>query len=183
MDCTHYVPIASLLGLQNQPSGGLPFPVLVSPLSRLGKDISAQTIWSQSSLQTLLDEILAPDLAKVFAQDQQESKLDFFTTTKLRKIVRNRVNIPLQNRGPAWNCLEVEDNLSGFKGPLPLKSGGNLLDWQLKNSDISDRGRFDFSTLSGAKRVDQWLLVSEANFGSTAHVDVGVVTWNFFSVC
>ena len=37
LDCTHYVPVASLLGLQNQLNGGLPFPVLVSPLSRLGE--------------------------------------------------------------------------------------------------------------------------------------------------
>ena len=107
MDCTHYVLIASLLGLHNQLSTGLPLPVLISPLSRLGKDISAQTHWSQSSLRTVLDRILVPDSTEIAVQDHSKPKLDTFTISKSCKVVRNRFNLPFQNRGPAWNCLEA----------------------------------------------------------------------------
>ena len=177
LDCTHYVPVASLLGLQNQLSNGLPLPVLVSSLSRLGKDILAQTVWPKLSLSALLDTILVPGSARISVQDHQKSKLDTFTITESCKVVRNRFRLPIQNRGPAWNCLDVEDQLPGFKGPQPLKFGGNLLDWHFRTSNVSHRDPFDFSTLSGAKRLDQWLLVSEANSVSMAHVDVRFGTW------
>lgn len=103
--------------------------------------------------------------------------LDTFTVDKSCKAVRDRFTLPLQSRGPAWNCLEIEDNLPGFKGPLSLKHGGSVIYWQSRSSNSSTRDRFNYSALLGAKRVDKWLLVSEANSGSMAHVDVGFETW------
>ena len=177
LQCNHYTPVATLDQLQTQLDNGLLLPALISPLSELGKDILDQTTWPKESLSNLLSTILIPDSDKIEVQDHRKSKLDTFTTTKTCKAVRARFNKPLQDRGPAWNCLEVKDILPGFKRPRPLELGGSLKRWHFEDLSLNNKNRAEASVQPGTKVVDQWLLVSEARSGSVAHVDVGLGTW------
>lgn len=83
----------------------------------------------------------------------------------------------LQNRGCPWNCLEIDDRLPGHKGPKYLEYGAKIRDWQLTTHTDKDMSRLQWSILSGTKRVDRWLLVTEKQAGSTGHGDVGFATW------
>jgi hypothetical protein len=83
----------------------------------------------------------------------------------------------LQNRGCPWNCLEIDDRLPGHKGPKCLEYGAKIRDWQLTTHTDKDMSRLQWSILSGTKRVDRWLLVTEKQAGSTGHWDVGFATW------
>lgn len=64
--------------------------------------------------------------------------------------------------------MEIRDQLSGFKGPLPLKDGAILRYWQMTNSDDTTINRYAYTPLPAAKAIDRWLLVLEKHSGSTA---------------
>lgn len=173
----HYIPIDTATGFQQQLRNGLPLPVLILPDSKLGREIASQSVWSSQPLQVLLDEILKPDHGPINIQDHGLDSISTFTIEKTCKDVRDRFKLEYNRRGPAWNCLEVKDNLVGFKGPKALEHGGSLCQWQTKDLFSIDKNRTETSALSGGKKVDEWLLVSEQTSRSTAYVDVGFATW------
>lgn len=173
----HYTPIVTSIRFQAQLNNGLPLPIFIPPGSQLGQEIASQTPWPSQPLAALLDLILKPDSALIETQDHSLPSIDMFTVTSTCKDVRARFNLDPNHRGPAWNCLEIKDTLVGFKGPRPLEDGGSLRRWQSKDISGIDKNRTEFLALPGAKQVDEWLLVSEKNSGSFAHVDVGFGTW------
>lgn len=177
LHCTHYIPVTTSDGFQSELDNGLLLPVLISPISQFGQQISVQTPWPQESLQSLLHTILTPASAQIEVQDHGKTRIDKFTIPKTCKSVQARFDTPFKDRGPAWNCLEVKDCLPGFKGPKPLEFGASLRQWQFEDHSPSSKNRAEISVSPSAKHMDQWLLVSEANSGSFAHVDVGLGTW------
>lgn len=173
----HYIPVDTAAGLQEQLNNGLPLPVFILPGSELGLEIASQNVWSSQPLSVLLDEILKPDNGPINIQDHGLDSIKVFTVGKTCKNVRNRLSLELNHRGPAWNCLEIKDTLTGFKGPKALEHGGSLCQWQTKDFFSTDKNQTETSALPGSKKVDKWLLISEQTSGSTAHVDVGFATW------
>lgn len=145
--------------------------------SELSASIQSRGIWSGRSLENLLDEILKDTQVTIAVQDYAKPSLDQFTLTKTCKEVRDRFDIRAKYRGCPWNCLEIRDQLSSFKGPLPLKDGANLRHWQMTNPDDTTMNRYAYTPLPAAKAIDRWLLVLEKHSGSTAHVDFGFATW------
>lgn len=163
--------------LNSKLDSGLPLPVLIVPEGELGILINAQSIWSGQSFKSLIDEISKDKDASIEVQDHNISSLERFTTTKACRVVRARFDLALEDRGCPWNCLEIEDRLSGFKGPKFLENGASLQKWQLTNPKITSMNRSEYAPVQGAKSLDKWLLISEKNSCSTAHVDIGVATW------
>lgn len=47
----------------------------------------------------------------------------------------------------------------------------------MRNPEITDLVRQNIDPVLGGKFLDQWLLISGKNSGSTAHVDIAVATW------
>lgn len=76
----------------------------------------------------------------------------------------------------AWNCLEVDDRLVGYKGAKYLELGARLRGWRYTNPTDTSMSRSRWSVFSDAKQLDRWLLVAEEKSGSFAHVDVAVAT-------
>lgn len=83
----------------------------------------------------------------------------------------------IKDRGKAWNCLEIGDNLFGHRGLKSLISGARFLDWQFINSFDMVMNRPEHAAFQGFKQVYKWLLVFEKNSGSIVHVDVEYATW------
>ena len=173
----HYCVAATHADLEQQLNSGLPLPVLIAPPSALGQEITSQCPWFYQPLEKLLDEILKEEQASIQVQDHAMANIDVFTVEKKCRDVRDRFRMDPQKRGCAWNCLEIDDRLSGHKGPKCLEHGAKLRDWQFANPTDANMSRSQWSALPGAKQVDRWLLVSEEKSGSTAHVDVGLATW------
>lgn len=149
------------LEFQVQLDSGLPLPVLIFPESELGILINAQSIWSGQSFKSLIDEILKDKDASIEVQDHNISSLERFTTTKTCRVVRARFDLALEDRGCPWNCLEIEDRHSGFKGPRFLENGASLQKWQLTNPKITSMNRSEYAPVQDAKSLDKWLLISE----------------------
>lgn len=97
-------------------------------------------------------------------QNHAKPSFNKFTLTKTCQEVRNRFNIPLADRGCPWNCLEIQDQLSGFKGPMSLQQGEKLLHWQMAVQKIIGRIGGGYTPVEFSKAVDQWLMVSEKIF-------------------
>lgn len=173
----HYDIASTAIDFQRQLDSGLFLPVFIPPQSELGREISLQSVWAQQPIGELLDQILKDSKATIQVQDHGLARLDVFTVEKKCKDVRARFLINPEERGCPWNCLEIEDRLPGHKGPKPLEHGANLRTWQLTNPSPTSMNRSQFAPLPGAKQVDRWLLISEQNSGSTAHVDIGFATW------
>lgn len=173
----HYCVANTDVEFQTQLDSGLFLPVVILPQSELSSSIARQSIWSGQPLEKLLDEILKYTQATIPVQDHSMPSLDKFTITKTCEEVRARFHISPEDRGCPWNCADIKDWLFGFKGPKPLENGANLQNWQLFNPDNTVKNLSAFEPVQGAKLLDEWLLVSEKNSGSTAHVDVGYATW------
>ena len=173
----HYCVAATHVDLEQQLSLGLPLPILIAPQSTLGQETITQCPWFYQPLEKLLDEILKEEQASIQVQDHSMAGIDVFTVEKKCRDVRDRFRMDLQTRGCAWNCLEIDDRLSGHKGPKILEHGARLQDWQFANPTDENISRSKWSTLSGAKQMDRWLLVSEEKSGSFAHLDVALATW------
>ena len=101
-------------------------------------------LWSSTYL---LDEILKNTQAPVEVQDHTKPNLNEFTLTKTCKEVRDRFDIRVEDRGCPWNCLEIRDRLSDFKGPLPLKDGANLHHWQMTDPNDTTMNRYAHAPL------------------------------------
>lgn len=172
----HYYPIYTENELQAQLDSGLPLPVVILPNTPLSQDSFSST-WAQKSFNDLLDHILQDDLASIEEQDYGLANPGSFTMTKTCADVRARFDIRPEHRGLPWNCLEIGDNSPGFKGPRVLEDGGSLRKWQLNNSGGFTANRSFYAPLPGSKSLGQWLLISEKNSASTAHVDIAVTTW------
>ncbi|MCJ1271109.1 hypothetical protein MMC22_011008 [Lobaria immixta] len=172
----HYSIASTIAEFQNQLDSGLYLPVLIPPSSELGLTISSQSTWSGESLEALLDEILQDKSAPIEVQDHSIPTLHHFTMARTSEVVRSRFELNSKDRGCPWNCLEIDDCLSGFKRPKSLEHGANLYKWQLTDPNAFGHYRSTFTPITGAKTVVQWLLISEENSGSTAHVDVGFAT-------
>lgn len=100
-----------------------------------------------------------------------------FTLTKTCQEVRKRFNTAIEDRGCPWNCLEIRDQLSGFKDPISLQQGGKRLHWQMTDREDCRKNCYSYTLMDGSKAVDEWLLISEKYSGSTTHVDVAYATW------
>jgi hypothetical protein len=173
----HYCIAATHQELEQRLNSGLCLPVLITPKSTLGQEITTQCSWFNQSIETLLDEIFKDKRALIQVQDHAKASINAFTVNKTCEEVRNRFRIDPQNRGCPWNCLEIDDRLPGPKGPKCLAGGGRIRDWQFTNPNEMDMSRPKWSTFPGAKKVDQWLLVTESQAGSTGHLDVCYATW------
>lgn len=173
----HYCVAATNADLHLQLEAGLLLPVLVAPNSVLGHEITSECHWFQQPLEELLDKVFKDGQASIQVQDHAQASLDVFTVDKKCDEVRDRFRLDLQERGCAWNCLEIDDRLPGHKGPKCLEHGAKLRDWQFADPSDATVSRSQWSALPGAKRVDRWLLVSEEKSASIAHVDVGLATW------
>lgn len=173
----HYCVAATQADLDRQLNSGLPLPVLIAPQSALGAEITGQSPWFSEPLDRLLDEIFKEPASIIQVQDHAMATIDEFTVEKTCKEVRDRFRMDPQKRGCAWNCLEIDDRLSGHKGPKCLEYGAKLRDWQFAKPADADMSRSQWSALPGAKRLDRWLLASEKNSGSPAHLDVCLATW------
>jgi hypothetical protein len=173
----HYYVAATHTDLEQQLNSGLPLPVLIAPQSALGQEITTQCPWFSQPLEKLLDEILKNEQASIQVQDHAMATIDVFTVEKKCRDVRDRFRMDPQRRGCAWNCLEIDDRLSGHKGPKCLEHGAKLRDWQFSNPTDANMSRSQWSALPGAKQIDRWLLVSEEKSGSVAHIDVALATW------
>lgn len=119
--------------------------------------------------------INSQDLIEV--QDHSQPTLNEFTLTKTCQKVREQFNMAIEDRGCPWNCLEIRDQFSGFKGPISLQQGGKLLHWQMIDPEDHRKIRAGYSSMDRSKAVDEWLLDSEKHSGSTAHVDIAYATW------
>jgi hypothetical protein len=139
--------------------------------------LTTQCPWFYKPLEELLDKILEVEQASIQVQDHSMANIDDFTVEKTCGEVRDRFRMDPDERGCAWNCLEIDDRLSGHKGPKCLENGAKLRDWQFANPTDADMSRSQWSSLPSAKRLDRWLLVSEKNSGSVAHLDVCLATW------
>ena len=149
---------------QTQLDSGIRLRVLILPESELSIRIQRQSTWFGETLQRLLDETVGDSQDIIEVQDHAKRSLDEFTLTKTCEEVRNRFNIPLADRGCSWNCLELRDQLSGFKGLLPSQYCGKLCHWQMTDPEDSRKNRYTYKPIEGSKAVDQWLLVSEKKF-------------------
>lgn len=173
----HYCVANTDVEFQTHLDSGLFLPVVILPQSELSSSIARQSIWSGQPLEKLLDEILKNTQATIQVQDHSMPSLDKFTITKTCEEVRARFHTRPEDRGCPWNCVDLKDPLSGFKAPKPLKYGANLQDWQISNPENTSKNLSAFAPIQGAKLLDEWLLISEKNSGSIAHVDAGYATW------
>lgn len=160
-----------------QMNDGLLLPVLILPESQLGRSIASQHSWSGLSLDELFRNIFTRKDLSIPVQDHGLLTLAEFSTIKTAGLVESRFSLESKDRGCPWNCLDVDDRLPGFKGPKPLQNGGSLLKWQLRNPETTNLVRQNIDPILGSKFLDQWLLISEKNSASTAHVDVALATW------
>lgn len=78
-------------------------------------------------MDIILDETLKESEDLIGVQDHSQPILDEFTFTKTYQKVRERFDIAIQDRGCPWNCREIQDQLSRFKGPMALQYGGEIL--------------------------------------------------------
>jgi hypothetical protein len=175
----HYCVAATHNDLEEYFKSGFSLPVLIVPESALGQDITGGCSWFQEPLANILDEVLKDPEATVQVQDHALAEIAEFTVSKRCDEVRNRFRLDPQQRGCPWNCLEIVDLLAGHKGPECLKNGAKLRDWQFTQPKLPNAGmeRPQWSVTKGAKKLDQWLLLSEKDSVSTAHVDVGFATY------
>lgn len=89
-------------------------------------------------------------------QDHAKPSFSKFTLTKTCQEVRNRFNILLADHGCPWNCLEIRDQLSGFKGPMSLQQGEKLLHCQMADPEDRRKNRWGLYTsgmLQGGRSV------------------------------
>lgn len=150
-------------------------PVLIAAES-LGQEIISQCPYFHQPLGKLLDEVLKEEQASIQVQDHALADISVFTGEKKCRDVRDRFRMSLEDRGPTWNCLEIDDCLPGHKGPKMLEHGARLQEWQFTNPADSSTSRSQYSALPGAQQNDRWLLVSEEKSGSFPHVDVCLAT-------
>lgn len=174
---SHYHLTLTSSDLRAQLDSGLKLPLFIPPQSQLGQEVSNQSPWFKQSLEMLLDKALRHTDASISVQDHSLPTLGMFTVPKKCQDVRSRFRLNVEDRGEAWNCLEIRDCLPGDKGPQPLANGARLLDWQFSDPSNTAMSRLDFVALPGSKQVHKWFLVSEKKSGSTAHVDTGYATW------
>lgn len=139
--------------------------------------IQRQSTWYGEPLDHLLDEILGDSQDTIEVQDHSQPTLNEFTLTKTCQEVRKQFNTAIEDRGCPWNCLEIRDQLSGFKDPISLQQGGKLLHWQMTDLEDCRKNCYSYTLMDGSKAVDEWLLISEKYSGSTTHVDVAYATW------
>lgn len=97
LSLNHYCVASTSLEFKAQLDSGLPLPVLIFPKSELGILISAQSIWSGQSFESLIDEILKDKDASIEVQDHNISSLEQFTTTKTCELVRARFDLALED--------------------------------------------------------------------------------------
>lgn len=174
----HYCVANTDVDFQTQLDSGLFLPVVILPQSELSSSIASQSIWSGQSLEKLLDNILEPARSTIAVQDHSMPSPGKFTITKTCEEVRARFHTRPEDRGCPWNCVDIEDRLlGGFKGPKPLEFGASLRNWKLFDPNDTGKHLRLYAPLQGARFLDEWLLVSEKNSGSTAHVDVEYATW------
>lgn len=173
----HYSLASIEAELEAEMNNGLPLPVFISSQSQLGQTIASQHSWSGLSLDDLFRNIFNGKDLPIPVQDHGLPTLAEFTTIKTTGLVESRFSLELKDRGCPWNCLEVDDRLAGFKGPKLLENGASLLRWQTRNPEITDFVRQTINPILGGRYLDQWLLISEKNSASTAHVDIAVATW------
>ena len=162
---------------QAQLNSGLCLPVLILPKSELSTRIQRQSIWYGEPLDCLLDEILGDSQDIIEVHDHSQPTLNDFSLTKTCQEVRERFNMAIEDRGCPWNCLEIRDQLSGFKGPISLQQGGKILHWQMIEPEDRRKNRYGYTLMDGSKTVDEWSLASEKHSGSTAHINIGYATW------
>lgn len=177
LSLNHYYVANTSAELQNQLDSGLLLPVLILPNSELGLSISSQSTWSGRTIESLLNVIFDDSNELINVQDHSKPQLGQFTTKITCEVVRARYRLSTEERGCSWNCMDLGDSLRGFKGPKPLEFGACLLNWQVANPKPINMNCRAYAPVQGAQVLDEWLLVSEKNSGSTAHVDIGVATW------
>lgn len=115
--CTHYCVAATDADLDYRLTSGLPLPVLITAQSAHGNQITAQCSWYNEPIENLLDEILKDGQALIQIQDYSMATISELSVGKRCKDVRDRFCIDPQVRNCAWNYLEVDDRLTGFKRP------------------------------------------------------------------
>lgn len=177
LSLNHYRVAATHDEFQDQLDAGLPLPILILPNTKLASQISLQRPWHGQPINKLLDEILKDRQGSFLVQDHSLPSLDTFVVEKTCEDVRVRFDTKPEKRGSLWNCHDLNDCLPGFKGPKALENGANLRRWQIRDPNALGMNDFKLAPVPGAKNVDTWLLISEQNSGSTAHVDAGFATW------
>ena len=161
---------------------GLLRPILIPSESLLRRPLLVRNSTSDQvsfEFSQLLDRVLEDD-GTVSVQDQGADDFQSFTIIKTGRDIKE--HFAASQRTAPWNCLEVGDTLfSTFTGPEMLESLDFLNELQSRprpiNSTTDDMGRTRPNYDEGAKRLDRWLLISEAESFSTAHVDVTLATY------
>ena len=95
-------------------------PILIPPKSEFSCLITSQYIWSGQSLDIILDSVFEGKSGSIEVQDHGLAFLTDFIVTKSSNEVQSRFFLDLNDRGCPWNCLEVDDQLLGFKSPQLL---------------------------------------------------------------
>ena len=174
---SHYVAAATADDLQRAIESGLDLPVVVFPGSALSEEVTGKSAYYAWSRDELLDYIFQHSNLSITVQDHSRPELGGFLEEKTNEQVRDRFRKTLGERGCPWNCLECGDVLPGHKGPPMLDKGAYLEQWTITEPSTKTMNRPHYADNKHSKRVDRWLLVSEANSGSVAHVDIALGTW------
>ena len=131
------------------------------------------------SLKDLFQNIFNRKDLPILVQDHGLPILAEFTTVKTTGLMKSRFSLEFNDQDCLWNCLEVDDRLAGFKRPKLLENDASLLQLQTQNPEVTDFIGQTIDLISGGKYLDQWLLISEKNSGSIAHVDIALFIWIF----